>query len=105
MSTSARPEANRPRVLEVDLSALERRAGGAVRRGPFTSDDPLLARVGGWSGPAAALSLALERERGGAQPPFLVSVGECVGRGLPTAAGNQTRDFDSDFVCFLCFVV
>lgn len=85
MSSPAR-EAPRPRLLEVDLTALEDGAHDAVRRGAFTSPDPLLQRVGGWTGPAAALALAVARERGAGDLPFLVAVGECVRRGLPTAA-------------------
>ena len=77
-----------PRVLRVDLG----RAGGPgspdaelARPAPWSSADPVLARIGGWGG--SALGLVLLREwPAGEEAPLVVAAGECVRRGLPTAA-------------------
>src|SRR5687768_1845870 len=86
---------DRPRVLVLELGALERgrsaSASAPPRSAPPTpwrSSLAWLDRVGLWSG--GALGLALHYERALAQPdaaaPLVISVGECVRRGVPTAA-------------------
>jgi len=85
MSRSPAEEATgRPRLLEIDLAALGRGESSAVRRREWSSSDALLDRVGGWSGPAAALALFLECDP--SRAPFVLAVGDCVRLGLPTAA-------------------
>jgi hypothetical protein len=79
-----------PRVLRDDLGALEARDGAAARAEGWSCEDPVLERIGSWSGPALALAFLAARLRAGAgratELPFLVSVGAGVRRGLPTAA-------------------
>ncbi len=76
------------RVLTLDLCSVQKRGAHAVRVHPWSTDDPILARIGSWSGPALALALLAERVRANGERdlPFLVAVGEGVRRGLPTAA-------------------
>ena len=85
MPADSPPPPNRPRVLRLRLSGA---AGLERRREAWSSSDPELDRAGGWSGGALALALLLEAERGRppAEPPLVLAVGECVGRGVPTAA-------------------
>ncbi len=79
------PEPGPPRILRVDLAAP---GNGAAAVGAWSDADPALDRVGRAAGSAVGLAvlLAAERARPGGDPPFVVSVGRCVGRGLPTAA-------------------
>lgn len=72
----------RPRLLEVDLDGASVRC--QVRS--WTSRDPALERIGAWSGPALGLALLREAQVAGSELPFVVAAGECVRRGLPTAA-------------------
>jgi aldehyde:ferredoxin oxidoreductase len=80
-------ELSAPRLLEVDLDrwggAVEP-APGAVQRRPWASNDPLLAALGACRGSALAAARLLAAPAD--DPPFVVSVGEAVARGLPTAA-------------------
>lgn len=76
----------RPRVLALDLSdalGLE-----AARPAPWSAREPWLERIGCWSG--GALGLATIAERAFRDPkapaPLVLSVGELVRRGFPTAA-------------------
>ncbi|HEV8113063.1 MAG TPA: aldehyde ferredoxin oxidoreductase N-terminal domain-containing protein [Planctomycetota bacterium] len=78
----------RPTVLTVDLTRL---AAGAPRRvppAPWRGSTEAIDRVGSWSG--SALALALLHEHAPATPdepaPLVLAVGECVRRGIPTAA-------------------
>ncbi len=84
----ARPE--RPRVLRVDLTA-GASADAFARAEPWSSADAFLDRVGCFSGAALALALLEDHARGQADPtsasvPLVLAVGQCVRRGLPTAA-------------------
>jgi len=74
--------ARRPRLLEVDLAV----ASSVVGLRSWQSSEPDLDRIGSWSGPALGLALVREAQMQGAELPFIVAVGDCVRRGLPTAA-------------------
>ncbi len=52
--------------------------------GPWQARDPALARLAGWGG--GGLSIALLAQADPARVPLVLAVGECVVRGLPTAA-------------------
>jgi aldehyde:ferredoxin oxidoreductase len=74
-------------VLRVDLDAWgteDRPAAGAVQLDPWSHPDPLRQRIGALAGPALALATLLDAPAD--DPPFLVSVGPAVQRGVPTAA-------------------
>ena len=76
----------RPRVLRLELG--DRRGLEAARPEPWSALEPWLDRIGCWSG--GALGLALIAERALRDPeapvPLVLSVGELVRRGFPTAA-------------------
>lgn len=74
-------------MLVLDLARLE--PGRSAVRAPaeWTSVDPARGRIGGWGG--SALSAAWLEEaaaEGASEPPLVLAIGECVRRGLPTAA-------------------
>lgn len=74
------------RVLRVDLGALRGGSAGAARRASLAewgSEVPDFARLGGG---ALGLAWIAQAARGGRPAPLVVSVGECVKRGAPTAA-------------------
>jgi len=73
----------RPRVLEVLLGEAE---GPRAELVEWSCEDPLLDGVGCWSGSALGLAQALRAARKGDELPFLLSVGDAVRRGAPTAA-------------------
>jgi aldehyde:ferredoxin oxidoreductase len=79
-----------PRVLRIDLRALEARGKEVARVEAWSCADPVLERIGSWSGSATALAFLAARLRAStgtaAELPFLVAVGGGVRRGLPTAA-------------------
>ena len=79
-STLLLPGPRPPRVLRVDLG----RPGEASSEA-FESEDAALVRTAGWGGSALALAL-LTQASDTAPPPFVVAVGPCVERGVPTAA-------------------
>jgi aldehyde:ferredoxin oxidoreductase len=87
---AAPPARGRPRVLRVDLdrAAGPGPLGAAASLGPWSSSDPALDRVGSWSGLALAYCLLEESARSdpSSPAPLVIAVGECVRRGLPTAA-------------------
>lgn len=86
LGRAAGDAAGAPRVLEVDLARLTRAGGGgAPIPAPWRPRDPLLAEVASWGGSALGLAL-LRAWPAGAESPLVVAVGECVRRGLPTAA-------------------
>jgi hypothetical protein len=71
------------RVLELDLGG----DPAVARPRPFAADDPALRRVAARSGTALALALfARDAADPASDAPLVVGVGECVRRGLPTAA-------------------
>jgi len=74
---------SRPRLLEVDLDTWRREGERALEPRGWECSDPLLERVGSWSGPALALARLLAQPE---EDAFALAVGECVRRGLPTAA-------------------
>ena len=76
----------RPRILRLDLGDLEPPGRRARPAEPWRGTDPAVDRIGTWSGSALALSILYECELAGASPPFVLAVGECVRRGLSTAA-------------------
>lgn len=85
MSSAASPEVTgAPRLVEVDLTALGTGRADAVRRTAWRSDDPVLGAIGAWGGPACGLALCALAEPDAV--PFVVAVGGCVRRALPTAA-------------------
>jgi hypothetical protein len=83
----------RPRILEVELGGAQ---GG--RRRAWRAEEPRLDRLGRGSGAALGVALWLEhapsyeRRAGSFETsptqvfPFVIAVGDCVRRGLPTAA-------------------
>lgn len=76
----------RPRVLSLDLG--DPRGLARARPEPWSANEPWLERLGSWSG--GALGLAWIARRALREPeapaPLVVSVGELVRRGFPTAA-------------------
>jgi aldehyde:ferredoxin oxidoreductase len=83
--TEREREVTPPRVLEIDLAS--RGARPSVRAGPFAARGAALERVAARSGAALALAL-IAREAGAPdrEVPLVLSVGDGVRRGLPTAA-------------------
>lgn len=81
MASSQRFQA---RVLEIELTTATR--PGELERArvePWRSADPLLRRVGSWSG--AALGLSWLRDHPRHDGAFVLAVGDAVRRGVPTA--------------------
>ncbi len=74
----------RSRVLRVDLDALAR--GATPRVGPYVSADPVSDRIASWGGSALCAVLLDEAASETATAPLVLAAGECVRRGLPTAA-------------------
>lgn len=73
--------------MRVDVSALRTGAGDAVQRERFEAEDERAARFAAAGGGALGVAWMLASARARpAHSPLLVSVGECVKRGLPTAA-------------------
>ncbi len=68
-----------PRLLDVDLDR-----GSDWHVGPWQARDQGLARLAGWGG--GGLSIALLAQADLALVPLVLAVGECVVRGVPTAA-------------------
>lgn len=91
-ASEALVEPRRPRVLEVDLACLAGapadRAGVELAMREWRGSRPWLDRVGTWSGGALGLALLHEHALADARTPepLVISVGECVRRGVPTAA-------------------
>tara|TARA_R110002126_G_scaffold105905_9_gene240586 strand:- start:31316 stop:33349 length:2034 start_codon:yes stop_codon:yes gene_type:complete len=80
-------DVTQPLVLRVDLDAWGARdhpAESAVQLAPWSHVDPLKARIGALAGPALALATLLDAAPD--DPPFVLSVGPAVQRGVPTAA-------------------
>ncbi|HUR27528.1 MAG TPA: aldehyde ferredoxin oxidoreductase N-terminal domain-containing protein, partial [Planctomycetota bacterium] len=70
------------RLLAIDLGA-----GGPWRATPWTPREPAFERMASWRG--GGLGLALLGESASSppsSPPLVLAVGECVARGVPTAA-------------------
>src|SRR5262245_16649950 len=82
-------EVEPPRWIDVDLATWspgETRPLTRIRRA-WADPDPALARIGSWSGAALGLALLARRAFDGRSGPALaLAVGECVRRGVPTAA-------------------
>ena len=78
------PEERVPRLLEVDLSSFEGPGALEGEPQPWSSDDPRLYSAGIAGGTALALARFLDSGR--AVPAFALAVGNCVRRGLATAA-------------------
>lgn len=82
------PSAPAPRVLRVDVGRL---SGAGASAQPWGAAPSVLAGMGTWGGGALALALLTEFEETrspdpDAPRPLVVAVGECVRRGVPTAA-------------------
>lgn len=75
-----------PRVLRVDLGRGARGSSAAAAPEAWSHADPSLDAIGRWSGAALALALLEDAARRSAPTPLVVAVGECVRRGVPTAA-------------------
>jgi len=70
---------NQPRVLDVDLAS-----GGAWSVEPWSARSPAARRLASWGGGGLGIALLGESDPGSV--PLVLSVGECVVRGVPTAA-------------------
>lgn len=84
------PEPWPARVLSVDLTELERSGGAPCVEG-WAPGDPVLARLAAWGGSALAVALFVEEARrfmpqSPESIPLVLSVGNAVRRGVPTAA-------------------
>lgn len=77
----------RPRLVDLDLTGAQP-GTLRVRARDWASEDASLERLGALSGPALAAALLTERARRdtAAPTPLVISVGECVRKGLATAA-------------------
>src|SRR5688572_30008570 len=68
-----------PRLIDVDLTG-----PGPWRAAPWRAGDARMRRLASWGG--GGLSIALLADADPAAVPLVLSVGECVVRGVPTAA-------------------
>jgi aldehyde:ferredoxin oxidoreductase len=79
---------SRPRILEIDLSELSRRGRSAVAPREWRGSSAAVDRVGALGGGALSAAVLYEHalREPGAPAPLVVAVGDCVRRGVPTAA-------------------